>query len=156
MALIEELLEGMSAHFLTQRRLCCWYGRMWSMVRLGREVWSRREYILDTDHRQFRNVAIRDPRDNSDYYLVLGCLRITSLREHTKYPGRRMYPPLWTPKPTRQGRTESSRPYGGRPQIQRHGRPGRTIGSWRTRGGSSTREYPHTRTHNKAKPSCDA
>ena len=45
------------------------------MVRVGREVRSRTDYILGTDHYIFRNMVIRDPRNNLDHYLVLGCLR---------------------------------------------------------------------------------
>ena len=87
-------LDDMSAHFLP--RLCPWcqYGRMWSMVQLGREVRYRTDYILGTDLSLLRNVVAQYPRHNSDHYLVLVCLRIAPLREHTKYLGRRTLPPL--------------------------------------------------------------
>ena len=42
------------------------------MIREGREVRSRMYYILGTDHRLFGNVSIRDPRHNSDHYMVMG------------------------------------------------------------------------------------
>ena len=65
------------------------------MIRLGREVRSRTDYILGTDHRLFRNVAIQDPWHNSDHHLVLVCLHSAPLREHTEYLGRRTRLPLW-------------------------------------------------------------
>ena len=40
-------------------------------VRLGR---SNMEYILGYDCQIFQNMAIRDPRHNSDNIMVLGCL----------------------------------------------------------------------------------
>ena len=50
------------------------------MLRKGREVRSRTDYILGTDRRIFGNVSVRDPRHNSDHYLVLGCLHSASLK----------------------------------------------------------------------------
>ena len=55
------------------------------MIREGREVRSHTDYILGTDRRIFVNVSIRDPRHNSDYYIVLGCLHSASLKEHARY-----------------------------------------------------------------------
>ena len=75
----------MPDHFLPRQRPRCRDGREWSMVRLGREVRSQTDYILGTDRRLFRNLAIWDPRHNSDHYMVLGCLRSAPLREHTLY-----------------------------------------------------------------------
>ena len=65
--LTEEILEDMLAHFLPQWR--SWYhdGRTCRMVRLGRELRSRTDYILGTDRRLFRNASVRDPRHNSDH-----------------------------------------------------------------------------------------
>ena len=79
-AMATEGLEDMSAHFLPQRLSCCRYGRTWSMIREGREVRSWTEYILGTDRRLFVNVSVRDPRHNSDHYIVLGCLHSASLK----------------------------------------------------------------------------
>ena len=45
------------------------------MVRGGKAVRSRTDYILGTDRSLFRNVAVRDPRYNSDHYMVMGLLR---------------------------------------------------------------------------------
>ena len=50
------------------------------MVRVGMEVRSCTYYILGTDRCLFWNISIRDPRHNSDHYLVLGCLRSAPLR----------------------------------------------------------------------------
>ena len=45
------------------------------MVRRGKAVRSRTDYILGTDRSLFMNVAVRDPRHNSDHYMVMGLLR---------------------------------------------------------------------------------
>ena len=50
-ALATEGLEDMSAQFLPRRRSCFRDGRTWSMIRAGREVRSRTDYILGTDSR---------------------------------------------------------------------------------------------------------
>ena len=67
------------------------------MLREGREVRSRTDYILGTERRLFGNASIRYPRHSSDHYLVLGCLYSASLKEHTRYLGGRKNPP---PPPT--------------------------------------------------------
>ena len=73
------------------------------MVRLGRELRSRTDYILGTDCRLFRNASVRDPRHNSDHYMVLGFLHSAPLREHIGYLGRRTRIPLRYPTtPTRE------------------------------------------------------
>ena len=73
------------------------------MIREGREVQSRTDYILETDRRLFGNVSIRDPRHNSDHYMVLGFLHNASLKEHARYLGGRKKLPLFPPtKPTRE------------------------------------------------------
>ena len=73
------------------------------MVREGREVMARTDYILGTDRRLFWNVSVRDPRHNLDQYLVRGCLLSAPLREHSDYLGRRKRPLLRPPTtPTRE------------------------------------------------------
>ena len=57
------------------------------MIREGREVRSRMDYILGTDCRLFGNVSVRDPRHNSDHYMFLGCLHSAPLSEHARYLG---------------------------------------------------------------------
>ena len=72
------------------------------MLQRGREVRSRTDYILGTDCRLFGNVSIRDPRHNSDHYMVLGCLPSASLTEHKRYLGGSKRWPVRPPsKPTR-------------------------------------------------------
>ena len=67
MAIATEGLEDMLEHFLPRRRSWCRDGRMWIMIREGREVRYRTDYILGTDRCLFGNVPIRDPMNNSDH-----------------------------------------------------------------------------------------
>ena len=98
-----EGLEDMSAHFLPRQRPWCRDGRTWSMLQKGREVRSRTDYILGTDRRLFGDVSVRDPRHNSNYYMVLCCLHSASLADHKRYLGRRKKLPLQVPtEPTRE------------------------------------------------------
>ena len=63
------------------------------MIREGKVVRSRTDYILGTDHRLFWNMSVRDPRHNTDHNMVLGCLCSAHEREHTKYlTGRNRLP----------------------------------------------------------------
>ena len=59
---------------------------------------SRTDYILGTDRRLFRNVAVRDPRNNSDHYMVLGCLSSSPPTEHKRYLGGRKRWPVRPPR----------------------------------------------------------
>ena len=73
------------------------------MIREGREVQYRTDYILGTDYRLFENVSVQDPRHNSDHYTVLGCLHSAHLREHARYlGGRKRLPLLPSTAPTRE------------------------------------------------------
>ena len=63
-SMAKEGLEDMLAHFLPRRRSWCRDGRTWSMIREGREVRYRTDYILGTDRRLFGNVSVWDPRHN--------------------------------------------------------------------------------------------
>ena len=67
------------------------------MVREGKLVRSRTDYILGTDRRLFWNVSIWYPRHNTDHYMVLGCLRSAPEREHTRYLSGRKQLPLRPP-----------------------------------------------------------
>ena len=87
----------MLEQFLLRWRSWCRDRRTWSMIREGREMRYWTDYILGTDCRLFGNVSIRDPRNNSDHYMVLGCLHSAPLREHARYLGGRKRPP---PPPT--------------------------------------------------------
>ena len=82
--LTAEGLEDMSSHFLPHRRTWGWERRTWSMVRKGKVVRSRMDYILGTDSFLFWNVSVWDPRHNTDHYMVIGCLCSAPDREHTK------------------------------------------------------------------------
>ena len=81
----EEGLEDMAVQFLPRQRRWGRERRTWSMVQEGKVVRSRTDYILGTDRRLFWNVSVRDPRHNTDHYMVLSCLRSALKREHTKY-----------------------------------------------------------------------
>ena len=67
------------------------------MVKEGKVVRSRTDYILGTDLRLFWNVSIRDPRHNTDHCMVFGCLRSAPKREHSKYLTGRKQLPLCPP-----------------------------------------------------------
>ena len=71
---------------------------MWEMTRQGREVRSRTDYILGFDRRIFQNVAVWDLGHNSDHYMVMGCLRGASSKEHSNYLRRRKCPPHFPPE----------------------------------------------------------
>ena len=73
------------------------------MVRESKVVQSRTDYILGTDQSLFWNVSVRDPRHNTNHYMVLGCLRNAPKRENAKYLTGRKKLPLQPPKnPTRE------------------------------------------------------
>ena len=93
----------MMAHFLLSKRQ---WGRehwKWSIVREGKVIRSRTDYLLGTDRSLFRNVAVRDPRHNSDHYMVVGQLRGVTAREHVRYiKGRRRLQLLPPKEPMRE------------------------------------------------------
>ena len=64
-ALTEAGLEDMATHFMPRKQRWGRERRTWAMVRGGKAVRSRTDYILGTDRRLFMNVAVRDPRYNS-------------------------------------------------------------------------------------------
>ena len=73
------------------------------MVRGGKATRSLTDYILGTDRSLFRNVAVQDPRYNSDHYMVVGLIRGGTTREHIRYIAGRRQIPLTPPKrPTRE------------------------------------------------------
>ena len=73
------------------------------MVRGGKAVRSKMDYILGTDRRLFMNVSVRDPRHNSDHYMVRGVLRGGTAKTHEKYiAGRRKVPMQVHRRPTRE------------------------------------------------------
>ena len=67
-------LEDMMAYLLLRKHRWVREIRTWSMVREGKVVRSRMDYLLGTDRSLFRNVSVRDPRHNTDHFIVVGCL----------------------------------------------------------------------------------
>ena len=95
-------LEDMARHFLPREKRWCRDRRTWDMLRKGQEVRSRTDYTLGTDRRLFRNVTVRDPRHNSDHYMVLGCLPSAPLSETKRYlGGQKRWPVRPLLKPSR-------------------------------------------------------
>ena len=43
------------------------------------------DYLLITEHHLFKNSYIKETRNKSDHYLILGCLHVTVQREHSCY-----------------------------------------------------------------------
>ena len=97
-ALATEGLEDLVRHFLPRETRWCRDRRTWGVIIKGREVRSRTDYILGTDRRLLRNVAVRDPRHNSDHYMVLGCLPRAPPTEHKRYLGGRKRLPVRPPR----------------------------------------------------------
>ena len=54
-------VEDMTANFLPRKWRWGKERRTWSMVREGKVVRSRTDYILGTDRSLFRNVSVQDP-----------------------------------------------------------------------------------------------
>ena len=53
------------------------------MLRRGREVRYRTDYVLGKDYCLLQNVLVWDARHNIDHYLVLGSLREAASTEHS-------------------------------------------------------------------------
>jgi hypothetical protein len=88
-------LEDMFGHFRPRRPYRD--GHTWSMLRQGRLITSRCDYLLGVDRRTFTNVCLKAPRYDSDHYMVLGTIRSAKLKENRVYlRGRRKFP-LETP-----------------------------------------------------------
>ena len=102
-AMTEAGVEDMAAHFLSRKLKWGRERRTWIMVREGKVVRSRTDYLLGTDRSIFRNVSVRDPRHNTDHFMVVGCLRRAPAREHACYIKGRKKMPLRPPmEPTRE------------------------------------------------------
>ena len=63
-------------------------GQICIMLHCRGDVKSHMECILGTDCRLFQSNSIRYPIHNKDHYLILGCLHITTLKEHQCFLGR--------------------------------------------------------------------
>ena len=133
-AITEAGLEDMAAHFLPRKRKWGRERRTWAMVRGGKAVRSRTDYILGTDRSLFRNVAVRDPRHNSDHYMLMGLLRGGTGQEHDRYITRRRRIPMKPPKRPTRG-THSSGIYDGPCRNRNRGSSIKTHGSPRRPGG---------------------
>ena len=73
------------------------------MVREGKVVRSRTDYLLGTDKSLFSNVSVRDPRHNTNHFMVVGCLRSAPARDYACYiKGRRKMPLKPPTEPTRE------------------------------------------------------
>ena len=102
-ALTEAGVEDMSEHFLPRKRLWGRECRTWSMVREGRVVRSRTEYLLGTDRSLFRNVSVQDPSHKTDHYMLVGHLHSATARDHVHHiKGRRKMPLKPPTEPTRE------------------------------------------------------
>ena len=98
-------LEDMAQHFMPRSRRWNRKKRTWDMRRKGQVVQSGTDYILGRDSRLFKNVAVRDPRHNSDHYMVLGFLPSAPLLETKRYLGGRKRWPVRPP--TEPSRTDT-------------------------------------------------
>ena len=58
-------IEDISAHFLQKWRAWNWYQRPWAVVKQGRLMRSRTDYILGSDHQIFQNVDVQKPPHKS-------------------------------------------------------------------------------------------
>jgi hypothetical protein len=84
-------LEDMASHFRPRRPYR--EGYTWKMSRLGSLVTSRCDYLLGTDRRTFLNVCLKDPRFDSDHFMVLGTVRSAPQKENGEYlRGRKRFP----------------------------------------------------------------
>ena len=59
--------------------------------------------LLGTNRHLFRNVSARYLQHNSDIYIILGYLHITTLREHSQYLRRRMRITFLPPEDSNKG-----------------------------------------------------
>ena len=101
-SLATEGLEDMARYFLPRENRWCRDRRTWGVIRKGSEVRSRKDYILGTDRRLFKNIAVRYPRHNSDHYMVLGCIPSAPTTDHKRYLGGQKRWPVRPPRePTR-------------------------------------------------------
>ena len=90
-------LDDIAGRFFLRQRTSCQDQRTCAKVRQGRVVRSRTDYILGSDRWIFQNVAARDPRHNSNHFMVVRCLSGASPREHSCYLGCRTRLPLRLP-----------------------------------------------------------
>jgi hypothetical protein len=84
-------LEDMMGHFAATR--CYRAGYTWKQSRQGVLVTSRCDYLLGVDRRAFSKVCLKDPRFDSDHFMILGVLRGAPLKVNQRYlRGRQRFP----------------------------------------------------------------
>ena len=88
-------LENMGLHFLPQRKTWLQYRYTWSIRRDEQEFRSQTDYILRKYCRLFQDMAVRDPRQYLDHYIVLGCMTGEPVKELTDYFRKARRFPLW-------------------------------------------------------------
>ena len=79
-------LKDLNQHFRQRRGIGDW---TWSMLREGRRLYRRCDYILTTDTTDFRTLRIKNPRFDSDHRMLLGVLKSGSTRQHKHYVNSR-------------------------------------------------------------------
>ena len=77
-----EGLGDTTEHFLHHKVMSTQDGQTWSILRQGQEVRSRTDYIICTYLFLLQNVVARNPRHNTNRYMVLRCLCDVTLRYH--------------------------------------------------------------------------
>ena len=84
-ALVESLgLSSMRGHFRQRKR---WIGRNWTwrQWRSGRLIGSVCDHILTNRTSVFANCQLKQPRFDTDHNILVGTLRLSSLRHHRRY-----------------------------------------------------------------------
>ena len=64
-------LVDQTLYFIPRRRYRGEGGWLWRMWRDGRPITERGDYILGTDHRDFYNICIREPRVSTYHWMIL-------------------------------------------------------------------------------------
>ena len=133
-AMIASGVEDTTAHFLPRRRRWVRERTMWSMVREGKVVRSRMDYLLG----QTEVSLLMCPSVTHDitptilwWWAAYAAPQRGSIPNTLQEGGNRRYGHL----PSQQGRTGSLRPYGGPCQNPTRGTGRKMSGSRRRRGG---------------------
>jgi hypothetical protein len=85
-------LEDMLGHFAPRRRYRAGY--TWKQSREGVLVTSRCDYLLGVDRHTFSKVCLKDPRFDSDHFMILGTLNSATLKVNQTYLRGRQKCPL--------------------------------------------------------------
>ena len=144
-------VEYMAQHFMPQRRRWSRDRRTWDQRRKGKLVRSQTDYILGTDRRLFKNVAVRDPPGTTQTITwSLGVYRVHPWRRRGGIRGDESDGRCGH-RQNHRGQTHYLRLYGEPYQNQRRGTRDETLGSRRKRGDSLTREAPRAGTRGTAR-----